>query len=151
MPMDIVEIDVGDGRMVNFMVYVFETGRYLRRGKWEGHYWAWYGESEKFFDVDMHVHFDNAQPKKNPDEVAALGAKQEEDKGVSEDVNGEIGQENQEAEPAAEVTPEPETEAPPEAEEPPPEEEPPAEPESAPEEPPEAEPADEAEPVEDPE
>ena len=69
LPLDLVDVDVGDGKSVNFQVNVFDTGKYLRRGKWERDSWWWYGESTKFSDIDMHVHFDNAQPKLNPEEI----------------------------------------------------------------------------------
>lgn len=72
LPMDTLDLEIAPGKMVKFLVYLFDTGKYLRRGKWEGNYWAWTGESKKFSqfgDPAMHVHFDNAQTKLNPDDI----------------------------------------------------------------------------------
>jgi hypothetical protein len=68
MPMDLVDVEVGDGKTVNFQVYVFDTGKFLRHGKWERDAWWYYGQSNVFYDVAMHVHFEQAQPKLNPDQ-----------------------------------------------------------------------------------
>lgn len=81
LPMDLVDVEVGDGKTVNFQVYVFDTGKYLRRGKWERDFWWYYGESNKFWDIAMHVHFDNAQAKLDPGQVEQ---KQTEEAGQAE-------------------------------------------------------------------
>ena len=57
LPMDLLNVEISAGKFVHFQVYVFETGRYLRRGRWERDAWSWWGESEKFTDIFMHVHF----------------------------------------------------------------------------------------------
>jgi hypothetical protein len=72
LPMDLIEVTVAQNKTVNFQVYVFETGKYLRRGKWERDFWWWFGENKTFYDVAMHVHFENAQPKKSQDEIQTL-------------------------------------------------------------------------------
>jgi hypothetical protein len=72
LPMDLIEVTVAQNKTVNFQVYVFETGKYLRRGKWERDFWWWFGENKTFYDVAMHVHFENAQPKKSQDEIQKL-------------------------------------------------------------------------------
>lgn len=60
---------------MNFQVYVFETGRYLRHGKWERDHWWYWGESQKYFDpFAMHVHFDVAQPRLDAKQVEAATA-----------------------------------------------------------------------------
>ena len=70
LPMDLLDVTIAPGKTVNFEVYVFDTGKYLRHGKYERDHWWWWGESKKFFDpAAMHVHFENAQPKLNADEV----------------------------------------------------------------------------------
>ena len=33
--MDLLDVEVSQGKIVNFEVYVFETGNYLRHGKYE--------------------------------------------------------------------------------------------------------------------
>jgi len=48
LPMDLLNVEISAGKFVNFQVYVFETGRYLRRGRWELDSWGWWGESKKF-------------------------------------------------------------------------------------------------------
>lgn len=73
LPMDLIDVEVAQNKTVNFQVYVFETGKYLRHGKYERDHWWWWGENKKFFDpAAMHVHFEVAQPKKNPDEIKKL-------------------------------------------------------------------------------
>lgn len=79
LPMDLVDVEVGDGKTVNFQVYVFDTGKYLRHGKWERDAWWYYGQSNVFYDVAMHVHFEHAQPKLNPEQ-----AQQQQDAQVGE-------------------------------------------------------------------
>ena len=82
LPMDLLNLEVSEGKNVNFQVYVFDTGRYLRHGRWERDAWWWYGSSKQWTDpVAMHVHFEKAQTKLD---AAAIGAaadkKAEEDK-----------------------------------------------------------------------
>ena len=67
--LDLVNVDVGGGKNVNFQVYVFDTGKYLRRGKWEKDAWNYWGQTNIFTDIFMHVHFEKAQPKLDPDQV----------------------------------------------------------------------------------
>lgn len=33
-PMDLLNVEIGQGKVINFEVYVFDTGNYLRHGKW---------------------------------------------------------------------------------------------------------------------
>ena len=64
LPMDLIDVEVAQGKVVNFQVYVFDTGKYLRHGKWERDHWWWWGASKTFHDpAAMHVHFEQAQPK----------------------------------------------------------------------------------------
>lgn len=76
LPMELVDVEVGGGKTVNFQVYVFDTGNYLRHGKWERDAWWYYGQSNVWHDIAMHVDFNNAQPKLNPDEVEQQQEKQ---------------------------------------------------------------------------
>jgi hypothetical protein len=69
LPMDLVDVEVGDSKIVNFQVYVFDTGKYLRHGRWERDAWWYYGQSEVSYDVAMHVHFNDAQPKLSLDDI----------------------------------------------------------------------------------
>ena len=70
LPMDLLNLEIAQGKFVNFEVYVFDTGKYLRHGKYERDHWWYWGESKKFFDpAAMHVHFERAQTKLNPDEA----------------------------------------------------------------------------------
>ena len=67
LPMDLLDVEVSKGKIVNFEVYVFETGNYLRHGKYEQDHWWYFGESKKWFDpAAMHVDFNNAQKKLDP-------------------------------------------------------------------------------------
>ena len=69
LPMDLVEVEVGGGRKVNFQVMVFDEGKYLRKGKWEEDSISWYPDSAKMWkDVNMHIEF-SPQPKKSTDGV----------------------------------------------------------------------------------
>ena len=62
LPMDLLDVEVSKGKIVNFEVYVFDTGNYLRHGKYEQDNWWYFGESKKWFDpAAMHVDFNNAQ------------------------------------------------------------------------------------------
>lgn len=158
LPMDLVDVEVGDGKTVNFQVYVFDTGKYLRRGKWERDHWWYYGETQKFSDIAMHVHFDTAQPKLNPDEVEQTQAGQDEQHDIADEVNaatqgGEGDGAEEGVEPAHDEEQQQEDTADPDAEETPQETEPEVEPEAPQEEvpeleEPEGEAADSAEPEE---
>lgn len=60
-------MEVSKGKIVNFEVYVFETGNYLRHGKYEQDAWWYFGQSKKWYDpAAMHVDFNNAQKKLDP-------------------------------------------------------------------------------------
>ena len=75
LPMDLVTVDVAKNKPVDFQVYVFDTGNYLRHGKYELDHWNWFGETKKWYDpAAMHVDFDKAQPKLD---AAAIKAKQD--------------------------------------------------------------------------
>ena len=77
LPMDLLDVEVSKGKIVNFEVYVFETGNYLRHGKYEQDAWWYYGESKKWYDpMAMHVDFNKPQPKLD----AAAIKKQQDDK-----------------------------------------------------------------------
>ncbi len=81
LPMDLLNVEISAGKFVNFQVYVFETGRYLRRGRWELDSWGWWGESKQFTDIFMHVHFETAQKKLDADAIKkATDQKAAEDK-----------------------------------------------------------------------
>jgi hypothetical protein len=90
-PMDLVDVEVGDGKTVNFQVYVFDTGKYLRHGRWERDAWWYYGQSEVSYDVAMHVHFDHAQPKLNPEEADQQQEAQAGEAEMAEAVNSASG------------------------------------------------------------
>lgn len=67
LPMDLLDVEVSKGKIVNFEVYVFDTGNYLRHGKYEQDNWWYFGQSKKWFDpAAMHVDFNNAQKKLDP-------------------------------------------------------------------------------------
>ena len=69
LPMDLLEVDIGNGKTVNFQVIVFDSGKYLRKGKWEEDSISWYPDSAKMWkDVNMHLEFSD-QPKKPTDGV----------------------------------------------------------------------------------
>jgi hypothetical protein len=91
LPMDLVDVEVGDGKTVNFQVYVFDTGKYLRHGRWERDAWWYYGQSEVSYDVAMHVHFDYAQPKLNPEEAEQHQEAQAGEAEMAEAVNSASG------------------------------------------------------------
>jgi hypothetical protein len=76
LPMDLVDVEIEDGKTVNFQIYVFSTGKYLRHGKWERDSWWYYGQSNVWYDVAMHVDFDNAQPVLDPDDIEKQQDKQ---------------------------------------------------------------------------
>lgn len=91
LPMDLVDVEVGDGKTVNFQVYVFDTGKYLRHGRWERDAWWYYGQSEVSYDVAMHVHFDHARPKLNPEEADQQQEAQAGEAEMAEAVNSASG------------------------------------------------------------
>lgn len=75
LPMDLLDVEVSAGKTVNFQVYVFDTGNYLRHGKYEQDKWWFYGESKKWYDpAAMHVDFKNAQKKLDPSQIKAATA-----------------------------------------------------------------------------
>lgn len=64
LPIDLINLEISPGRFISFEVYVFETGNYLRHGKWERDHWWYWGQTKTFYDpFAMHVHFEKAQPK----------------------------------------------------------------------------------------
>ena len=70
LPMDLLDVEVSQGKVVNFEVYVFDTGNYLRHGKYEQDSWWYWGESKKWYDpAAMHVDFNKAQTKLDPTQV----------------------------------------------------------------------------------
>ncbi|KAI8628983.1 hypothetical protein F5Y19DRAFT_476074 [Xylariaceae sp. FL1651] len=98
LPMDLIDVEVRKDVIVNFQVYVFETGKYLRHGKWERDYWNWWGESKKWTDpAAMHVHFEKAQPKKDPNEIKALMDKKAADEKAAADAAAAAQKTQQEA------------------------------------------------------
>ena len=87
LPMDLVEVEISNGRKVNFQVMVFDEGKYLRKGKWEEDSISWYPDSAKMWkDVNMHIEF-SAQPKKPTDGVPTRDelTKKEADKKTADD------------------------------------------------------------------
>lgn len=59
LPMELLEVEVSHGKFVNFEVDVFETGNYLRHGRWERDSWWYFGQSKTWYDpFAMHVDFD---------------------------------------------------------------------------------------------
>ncbi len=70
LPMDLLDVEVSQGKVVNFEVYVFDTGNYLRHGKYEQNSWWYWGQSKKWYDpAAMHVDFNKAQPKLDPTQI----------------------------------------------------------------------------------
>jgi pullulanase/glycogen debranching enzyme len=62
--MELLGVEVGKGKVINFEVYVFDTGDYLRHGKWEQDSWWYWGQSKVWKDpAAMHVDFNNPQKK----------------------------------------------------------------------------------------
>ena len=62
--MDLLNVEIGQGKVINFEVYVFDTGDYLRHGKWEQDSWWYSGQSKVWKDIAaMHVDFNNPQKK----------------------------------------------------------------------------------------
>ena len=87
LPMDLLNLEVAPRKNVNIQIYVFDTGKYLRHGKWERNFWWWYGNSKKpFFDpFAMHVHFEQAQKKLNANQVKAEQEKKAQEDKVAAD------------------------------------------------------------------
>lgn len=70
LPMAPIDVEVSQGKVVNFEVYVFDTGNYLRHGKYEQDNWWYWGQTKKWFDpAAMHVDFSKAQTKLDPAQV----------------------------------------------------------------------------------
>ena len=70
LPMDLLDVEVSQGKIVNFEVYVFDTGNYLRHGKYEQNSWWYWGQTKKWYDpAAMHVDFNKAQTKLDPTQV----------------------------------------------------------------------------------
>ena len=85
LPMNLLNLEISEGKFVNFQVYVFDTGNYLRHGKYERDYWWYYGNSKQWYDpAAMHVDFSNAQKKLDAGAIAAA-KKTEDDKKAVED------------------------------------------------------------------
>ena len=82
LPMQLIEVEVAKDKMVNFQVSVFDTGKYLRHGRWENDAWWYWGYTKKWTDpAAMHVHFETAQKKLDPQQVKdAMDKKAQEDK-----------------------------------------------------------------------
>jgi hypothetical protein len=85
LPMDLIDVEISPGKFVNFQVYVFDTGKYLRRGKWELDSWGWFGSDKNWKDVNYHVHFETAPKKLTPDEIKAKQDEQAKQKQVVDD------------------------------------------------------------------
>ena len=57
---ELLELEISPGKVVNFEVYAFETGNYLRHGRWERDSWWYAGESKIWHDpFATHVDFDS--------------------------------------------------------------------------------------------
>lgn len=77
LPMNLITLTIAPNKTIDFQVYVFDTGNYLRHGKYETDYWQFFGESKKWYDpAAMHVDFNNAQPKLDPSKIQAAKAAQ---------------------------------------------------------------------------
>jgi hypothetical protein len=48
--MNLLNLEVAPGKTNNYQVYVFDTGNYLRHGKYETNAWQYWGESKKWYD-----------------------------------------------------------------------------------------------------
>ena len=73
--MDLLQFTASSGKDYSFQAMVFDTGQYIRHGKWEPDHWTFFGDSKSFketFTGTWHAEFNNARPKKNPDEVKKL-------------------------------------------------------------------------------
>ena len=72
LPMNLLNLEIAPNKFVDFQIYVFDTGNYLRHGKYETNYWQYWGQSKKWYDpAAMHVDFNNAQKKLDPSQVQA--------------------------------------------------------------------------------
>ena len=72
LPMQLLDVQISGGKTVNFQVIVFDSGKYLRKGKWEEDSIKWFPDSAKMWkDVNMHLEF-SPQPKKPTDGVPTL-------------------------------------------------------------------------------
>ena len=70
LPMDLLNLEISQGKFVDFEVYVFDTGKYLRHGKYERDYWNYWGNDKPWYDpAAMHVHFTKAQKKLDPTQI----------------------------------------------------------------------------------
>jgi hypothetical protein len=47
LPMNLLNLEIAPNKFVDFQIYVFDTGNYLRHGKYEGDYWQFWGQSKK--------------------------------------------------------------------------------------------------------
>ncbi|KAG8158535.1 hypothetical protein KVR01_011657 [Diaporthe batatas] len=71
-----IDVEVKKDVVVNCKIYIFDTGTYIRHGKREREDWSWWGESKiKSDPVSMQVYFENAQPKKNAEDINFLMSK----------------------------------------------------------------------------
>ncbi len=82
LPMNLLNLEISAGKFVDFQVYVFDTGKYLRHGKYERDHWWYWGNNKQFYDpAAMHVHFEVAQKKLDTTAIkAAQDQKTAEDK-----------------------------------------------------------------------
>ena len=82
LPMQLIEVEVAKDKTINFQISVFQTGKYLRHGRWENDSWWYWGYTKKWTDpAAMHVHFEKAQTKLDPQQVKdAMDKKAQEDK-----------------------------------------------------------------------
>ena len=86
LPMDLLNLEISEGKFVNFEVYVFDTGKYLRHGKYERDYWWFWGNDKPFYDpAAMHVHFTHAQKKLDPTQIKAAQDKKAADDKTADD------------------------------------------------------------------
>lgn len=68
-----IDVEVKKDVLVNFKVYIFDTGIYVRYGKRGREDWSWWGESKERIDpVAMQLYFENAQPKKSAEDINTL-------------------------------------------------------------------------------
>lgn len=72
LPMNLLNLEIAPNKFVDFQIYVFDTGNYLRHGKYETDSWQYWGQSKKWYDpAAMHVDFKNAQKKLDPSQIQA--------------------------------------------------------------------------------
>jgi len=70
--MPLIEVQVAKDKTINFQAYVFDTGQYIRHGKWEANSWTRFGDSKFFTEVftgTQHAEFNNPRQKLDPNEV----------------------------------------------------------------------------------